>query len=128
MKSIQRLHRELDPRVRRSLAGALLLSAGLVGGTLGVVALRVQQVQLAYQLDALRAERVAAETRLRELEIEVAALRSPARLEERARRLGLGAPTREQVRLAREYVPAGTGLAAAHRSRVAATDERIPIR
>jgi hypothetical protein len=47
--------------VQRSLTAAALLSALLVGGGLGVVALRVQQVHLAYQLDALRAERGRAE-------------------------------------------------------------------
>ena len=61
----------------------------------------------------------------------MATLRAPARVEQRARQLGLTAPDRQQVRLAREYVPAGTGLAAAHRSRVAVVqngEARIPIR
>jgi len=117
--------------VRRSLVGALLVSAALVCGALGVVGLRVQQVQLAYQLDRLHHERSAVETAIRQLEVEVATLRAPARVEQRARQLGLAAPDRQQVRLAREYVPAGTGLAAAHRSRVAALPDdsaRIPIR
>jgi hypothetical protein len=57
VRTNQRLHCERDPRVQRSLTAAALLSALLVGGGLGVVALRVQQVHLAYQLDALRAER-----------------------------------------------------------------------
>jgi cell division protein FtsL len=125
------LHREADPRVRRSLIGALLVSAALVAGALGVVGLRVQQVHLAYQLDRLRGERVAIETSIRQLEVEVAALQSPSRVEQRARQLGLVAPDRRQVRLAREFVPAGTGLAAAHRSRVAAAPDgetRAPIR
>ena len=43
----QTLHREQDPRVRRSLVSALLVSAALVCGALGVVGLRVQQVHLA---------------------------------------------------------------------------------
>jgi hypothetical protein len=59
-------------------------------------------------------------------------LQSPGRIEQRARQLGLVTPDRTQVRLAREYVPAGTGLAAAHRSRVAAAapdgEARAPIR
>ncbi|HEU4366692.1 MAG TPA: cell division protein FtsL [Methylomirabilota bacterium] len=105
--------------MRRSLVGALLVSAALVVGALGVVGLRVQQVHLAYQLDRLHRERVEVETAIRQLEVEVATLRAPARLEQRARRLGLAAPDRQQIRLAREFVPAGTGLAAAHRSRVA---------
>jgi len=131
VKISQRLHHESDPRVRRSLVGALLLSAALVVGALGVVGLRVQQVHLAYQLDRLHRERADVETAIRQLEVEVATLRAPARVEQRARQLGLAVPDRQQVRLAREYVPAGTGLAAAHRSRVAAfPDEfaRTPIR
>ena len=44
MKTQQRLHRDPDPRLRRSLAAALLCSAVLVLGLLVVVFLRVQQV------------------------------------------------------------------------------------
>ena len=131
MKKPQRLHREHDPRVPRSLGAALAISAVLVGGALGVVGLRVQQVHLAYQLDALRAERTRTETLIRQLEVEVATLRSPARVEQRARQLGLTTPDRQQVRLAREFAPTGTGLAAANRSRVAAATDataRTPIR
>ena len=124
----QRLHREPDPRVRRSFAAALAISAVLVVGALLVVGLRVQQVQLAYRLDALRAERVRAETLLRELEIEVATLRSPVRVDQRARQLGLTTPAPDQVRLAREYVTGTTGLAAAQRNRVEAAVERIATR
>jgi cell division protein FtsL len=114
VKTQQRLHRDPDPRLRRSLAAALLCSAVLVLGLLTVVGLRVQQVHLAYQLDALRSERTRVEVLLRQLEIEVATLRSPGRVETRARQLGMTAPGREQVRLAREYVVGGgSGLAAA---------------
>jgi cell division protein FtsL len=125
------LHHEQDPRVRRSLIGALLMSAALVGGGLGVVGLRVQQVHLAYQLDRLHQERDQVQTAIRQLEVEVATMRSPARIEQRARQLGMVPPDRQQVRLAREFVPAGTGLAAAARSRVAAAPDdgtRAPIR
>jgi cell division protein FtsL len=131
VKIAQRLHHEADPRVRRSLVGALLVAATLVVGALGVVGLRVQQVHLAYELDRLHRERVDVETVIRQLEVEVATLRAPARVEQRARQLGLTVPDRQQVRLAREYVPAGTGLAAAHRSRVAALPDvaaRLPTR
>jgi cell division protein FtsL len=114
VKTHQRLHRDTDPKLRRSLAMALLCFAALVVGLLLVVGLRVQQVHLAYQLDALRAERVRSEVLLRQLEIEVATLRSPGRVETRARELGMTAPAPEQVRLAREYVPGGaSGLASA---------------
>jgi len=114
----QRLHRDLDPRLRRSLIVALLTSAILVVGLLVVVGLRMQQVHLAYQLDALRGERVRTDVLLRQLEIEVATLRSPGRVETRARQLGMTVPGHEQVRVAREYVPGGTrGLASARLSR-----------
>jgi cell division protein FtsL len=110
----QRLYRDPDPRLRRSLAVALLCSALLVVGLLVVVGLRVQQVHLAYQLDALRGERARIEVLVRQLEIEVATLRSPGRVETRARQLGMTVPGREQVRLAREYVPGGSsGVASA---------------
>jgi cell division protein FtsL len=114
VKTHQRLHRDPDLRVRRSLAVALACSAVLVVGLLVVVGLRVQQVHLAYQLDALRSERVRTEILLRQLEIEVATLRSPGRVETRARQLGMIVPGRQQVRLAREYLPGGSsGLASA---------------
>ena len=121
-KPPQRLHRDQDPRVRRSLGVALALSAVVVGGALGVVGLRVQQVHLAYQLDAMRVDRARTETLIRQLEVEVATLRSPLRIEQRARQLGLTVPARDQVRAAREYVAGSTGLAAAQRNRVTAMD------
>ncbi len=105
--------------MRRSLtlvlSGALLVVlTGLV-----VVGLRVQQVHLAYQLDTLRVERGRLEALVRQLEVEVATLRSPRRLEQRARQLGLAPPVPGQVRLAREFVAGTTGLAA-ERHRMAA--------
>jgi cell division protein FtsL len=122
----QRLHREPDPRARRSFAVAMAISAVLVVGALVVVGLRVQQVQLAYRVDALRAERAQMETLSRQLEVEVATLRSPLRVDQRARQLGLTAPAQDQVRLAREYVTGTTGLAAAQRNRVEAAVEIAP--
>jgi cell division protein FtsL len=110
----QRLHRDPDPRLRRSLAVALLCAAVFVVALLVVVGLRVHQVHLAYQLDALRTERARVEVLVRQLEIEVATLRSPGRVETRARQLGMTVPDREQVRVAREYVAgAASGLASA---------------
>ena len=114
----QRLHREQDPRVPRSFAVALACSALLVLGALVVVGLRVQQVHLAYDLDRLKGERTRLEQTVRQLEIEVATLRAPGRVESQARQLGMTAPQRGQLRLAREYVAGTTGLAA-ERSRVA---------
>jgi cell division protein FtsL len=127
-KPPQRLHREADPKVRRSLGVALAISAVFVGSALGVVGLRVQQVHLAYQLDALRAERTRTETLIRRLEIEEATLRSPLRVEQRARMLGLTVPARDQVRPAREFVSGTTGLAAAQRNRVASVGDRTLAR
>ncbi len=114
MTNEQRLHREQDPRVRRSLAVALACAGLLVLAGLGLVGLRVEHVQLAYRLDALRTERARSERLIRQLEVQVDTLRAPGRLEARARDLGLTTPARDQVRLAREYVPTGTGTAAAH--------------
>jgi cell division protein FtsL len=89
----------------------LACSALVMGGALGLVGLRIEQVQLAYRQDALRAERVRAEEVLRKLQVEVATLRAPGRVESRARQLGMTAPAREQVRLAREFVAGSTGAA-----------------
>jgi cell division protein FtsL len=126
MTKAQRLHHEPDPRVRRSLVVALATAALLAAGALTVVGVRVEQVHLAYRLDALRIERGRAADTIRQLEIEVATLRSPSRIESRARQIGLVAPARDQVRLAKEYVPGGTGLAA-DRSRAASlTAPRLP--
>jgi cell division protein FtsL len=97
------------------MAGAFLL----VLSGLGVVGLRVQQVHLAYQLDALRAEREQAQVLIRQLEVQVATLRSPARVAVRARQLGLTAPGPQQIVMAREFVTGTTGMAAAERNRVA---------
>ena len=118
--------------MRRVLALAVLGAIGLMLSGLVVVGLRVHQVQLAYRLDALRAERVRLEGLMRELEVEVATLRSPGRVELRARQMGLVSPERQQVRLAREFVGGSTGLAAAERNRVASvgiagTEARTPL-
>jgi cell division protein FtsL len=112
MTTRQTLHREPDPRSRRSMAAAAGLSALLVAATLGLVGLRVEQVRLSYQLDGLRGRRQGLEELNRALRVEVASLRSPARVEARARALGLTAPAREQVRLAREFVTGGGGTVA----------------
>ena len=118
MTKDQRLHHEPDRRVRRSLVVALATAALLAAGALTVAGVRIEQVHLAYRLDALRSERGRAQERIRQLEIEVATLRSPSRIESRARQIGLVVPARDQIRLAKEYVPGGTGLAA-ERSRAA---------
>jgi len=104
-------HRQPDPRVRRSMATGLLLSALLVGTTIGVVAVKVQQVRLSYELDALRSARARLEEVNRQLRVELAALRAPARIERLAKESGLIPPGRDQVRLAREYVPGSASSA-----------------
>lgn len=108
--------------MRRSLGLALACAVFLVVTGLVTVGLRVQQVHLGYQLDGLRAERGRLEGLIRQLEVEMATLRSPARVESRARRLGLTTPTRQQVRLAREYIGGGQAQAGADGSRVAALE------
>jgi cell division protein FtsL len=107
--------------LRRSLARLLVCALAFVAGALLVVGLRIQQVHLAYQLDELRAERARVETLVSQLEVEVATLRSPARVETRARRLGLTVPAQAQILIAREFVAGGSGLAAVNQARVEAS-------
>ncbi len=126
MKNEQRLIREHDLRARRLLGAALACSALLVVGALAVVGARVQQVHLAYRLDDLRGHRARAEANVRQLEIEVATLGSPGRVETRARQLGMTAPGRDQIRLAREFVAGSTGLAGI-RSRTASLSGALPL-
>jgi cell division protein FtsL len=92
----------------------------LIALALGVVALRIEQVHLAYRLDAVRAERTRTDVLIRQLEVELATLRSPGRIEQRARQLGMTAPSVAQVKLAREFVPGQAGIAAARDARVEA--------
>ena len=109
-----RFHRESDRRRLRSMAAALLCAGVLVTLVLGMVALRVQQVRLSYRLDALRTTRVELEEANRRLRVELATLKSLARIDGKARsELGMVPPARNQVRLAREFVPGGSGLSAA---------------
>ncbi len=126
MTNHQRLHREIDPRTRRRLIAALVGAALLVGGALALVGARVQQVHLTYRLDELRGQRARLEGNVRQLEIEVATLRSPARVETRARQLGMTAPAPDQIRLAREYVAGSTGLAGI-RTRTASLSGHLPF-
>ena len=117
----QQLHREIDPRVSRSVTLTLIGALALVVFALAVVGLRVQSVQFGYRVDAVRAEHAELTALIRQLEVQLATLRSPARIESRARDLGLIAPARQQVRLAREYVAGDSGMAAAHQARVEAS-------
>jgi cell division protein FtsL len=94
-----------------------VMGAGLaVVLVLGVVGLRVQQVRLSYRLDALRQGRAELEETNRRLRVEMATLKSLSRIEGKARgELGMVAPGRDQVRLAREFVQGGGGAAALDR-------------
>ena len=121
MKTPQQLHREMDPRVPRSVMQALSGALVIVVCTLAVVGLRVQSVHVGYRLDTVRAQRAELAMLLRQLEVELATQRSPARIEFRARELGLITPAREQVRLAREYIAGDSGVAAANQGRVEAS-------
>ncbi len=111
----------MDPRVPRSVMLALGGALVIVACTLTVVGLRMQSVHLGYRLDAVRAQRAELTMLLRQLQVELATQRSPARIESRARELGLIMPDREQVRLAREFVPGDSGVAAAQQGRVEAS-------
>ncbi len=107
-----RLIRERDGRLTRMMGAALLISACLVGLVLGIVGIKVNQIRLSYRLDQLRLVRGELREVNRQLRVELATLRTPARIESKARgELGMRAPSRNQVRLAREYVPGTTGTA-----------------
>ncbi len=87
------------------MAAALGLSACLVGGVLGVVGFKVNQVRASYRLNELRLLRNDLEELNRQLRVEQATLSSLARIESVARvKLGMAPPLRDQVRIAREYV------------------------
>ena len=105
-------HRESDRRRLRAMAVSLACAGFVVALVLGLVGLRVQQVRLSYRLDGLRAARVELEENRNRLRVELATLKSLARIDGVARgELGMVVPGRDQVRLAREFVPGGTGLA-----------------
>jgi cell division protein FtsL len=116
-----RRHRVSDRRRLRSMAGAVMGAAVAVLLVLGVVGMRVQQVRLSYRLDALRQSRAEIEETNRRLRVEVATLKSLSRIEGKARtELGMVAPARDQVRLAREFVPGGRGAVGLDRPSVVA--------
>jgi cell division protein FtsL len=120
-----RFHRERDRRRLRAMGLAVALGALLTSGVLGVVGLKAQQVRLSYRLDALRTARADAEELNRRLGVELATLRSLARIEDKARReLGMVTPSRDQMVLAREFV-VGSGLGRVP-SQTAAVDRGSP--
>ncbi len=112
-----RLVRERDGRLLRLMGATLVVTACLVGLILGLVGVKVNQVRLSYRLDQLRLARSELREVNRQLRVELATLRTPARIESKARgELGMLAPSRSQVRLAREYVPGTTSGAASLRT------------
>ncbi len=122
-QDVARFHRESDRRRLRSMAGALLCVGILLALVLGMVAMRVQQVRLSYRLDALRATRADLEETNRRLRVELATLKSLSRIDGKARgELGMMPPGRNQVRLAREFVPGGGGGLSAAAPRTASVE------
>ena len=107
--------RERDRRRLRAMAGVLGLGGLLVFAVLGYVWLHVQRVRVSYELEDLRALRTDVEEQNKKLRLELSSLRSFARVDSAARRLGLTEPARDQVRLAREFVPGGGAAAALDR-------------
>lgn len=88
-------------RVMRRLLVRRLLALGaiLVLACIAHVWLRLQVIRLGYDLSAARAMQLRLEHERRELEIELAMLRDPARIERTARRLGMTVPRAGQVTL-----------------------------
>jgi len=86
------------------MASVLALGGVLVGAVLGYVWLQVQRVKVSYELEDLRSLRADVSEQNRKLRLELLSLRSFARIDLAARQLGLTAPGRDQVRLAREFV------------------------
>src|SRR4029453_13056115 len=84
-----RFHRERDRHRLRAMGMAAGLGAALLTGLLGVVGLKAHQVRLSYRLDVLRTARAEAEELNRRLGVELATLRSLARIEGKERR-GVG--------------------------------------
>jgi cell division protein FtsL len=118
-----RFHRERDRGRLRKMGVAVALGAVLMTGFLGVVGLRAQQVRLSYRMDTLRTTRTETEEFNRRLKVELATLRSLARIESKARHeLGMVAPGPDQVQLAREFVAGGGGMSRGVPPRTAAAD------
>jgi cell division protein FtsL len=88
-------------RVMRRLLVRRLLGLGglLMIACMAHVWLRLQVIRLGYDLSAARAMQLRLEHERRELEIELATLRDPARIERAARRLGMTVPRAGQVTL-----------------------------
>lgn len=124
------VHRESDRRRLRAMLAGVAAAGVVVVLVLGLVGLRMQQVRLSYRLDNLRTVKADVEELNRRLHVEKASLRSLARIELEARaRLGMVAPTQQQVELAREFAGDGTASAALReRTAAAAAPARERVR
>lgn len=112
-QEMARFHRESDRRRLRAMLAGAAATGVLVALVLGLVGLRMQHVRLSYRLDALRTARTEVEEINRRLRVEKASLQSLARIEGEARtRLGMVAPSQQQIQLAREFVTGGQASAA----------------
>ena len=112
-QQVAHFHRESDRRRLRAMLAGVAAAGVVVALVLGLVGLRMQQVRLSYRLDNLRTAKADAEELNRRLRVEKATLQSLARIEFEARtRLGMVAPTQQQVQLAREFAGDGTASAA----------------
>jgi len=129
-QQVAHFHRDSDRRRLRAMLVGVAAAGVVVALVLGLVGLRMQQVRLSYRLDTLRTTKAGAEELNRRLRVEKASLQSLARIELEARsRLGMVAPTRQQVQLAREFAGAGTpATALAERTAAAAVPVREPVR
>ena len=127
---VRSLVRERDRPRLRAMVAVVALGCCLVGSVLGYVWLQVQRVRVTYELEDLRALRADVDEQNKKLRLELSSLRSLARVDAAARRLGLTEPARDQVRLAREFVPSGTRDATALTDgaalRTASRDEPMP--
>lgn len=129
-QQVAHFHRESDRRRLRVMLVGIAAASVVVTLVLGLVGLRMQQVRLSYRLDTLRAAKADVEELNRRLRVEKASLQSLARIEVEARaRLGMVAPTPQQVQLAREFAGDGTPPAAIReRTAAAAAPARERVR
>ena len=93
-----RLVRTDSPGRRRELLKQLAIGSLLAGVMILYAWQHFQCVQLGYQMESLKAQQSQMVELRRQLTLESASLRSPARIDEIARRqLGLAAPAAEQL-------------------------------
>ena len=129
-QEVAHFHCESDRRRLRAMLVGIAAAGVVVALVLGLVGLRMQQVRLSYRLDSLRTAKADVAELNRRLRVEKASLRSLARIELEARaRLGMVAPTQQQVQLAREFAGDGTASTALReRTAAAAGPARERIR